>query len=95
MPRKVYYWNRETQRMEEERPEPKLDLHFIQDDTMPATRHPVTGEIFESKSAFRRVTRANHLEEVGNDWAGQRPRVPEPRFNSAIPILRERLDHLK
>lgn len=36
-------------------------------DEMPATEHPIDGRVYESKSAFRRVTRANGCIEVGND----------------------------
>jgi hypothetical protein len=40
---------------------------FIISDTQEPLQHPVTGEIFDSKSAFRAVTRAHGLEEVGNE----------------------------
>lgn len=36
-------------------------------DTMDAMVHPVTGEVFESKTAFRDVTKAHGLTEVGNE----------------------------
>ena len=47
--------------------------HVISD-TMPATEH-VDGRFYESKSAFRRVTRENGYVEIGNDPA--RLRKPE------------------
>lgn len=37
------------------------------EDSMPPTRHPVDGKIYDSKSAFRFVTRAAGCEEVGNE----------------------------
>lgn len=36
-------------------------------DTMPEMRHPITGRLMDSKSQFRRVTRAHGCVEVGND----------------------------
>lgn len=36
-------------------------------DTMDATWHPIDGKMYESKSQFRRTTRANGCYEVGND----------------------------
>jgi hypothetical protein len=59
------------------------------DDTMAPLRHLVTGEVFESKSAFRRVTKMMGLEEVGNDLLSKRKqKVPdllsEERVNRAI-----------
>lgn len=34
-------------------------------DTMDAIIHPITGKLMDSKSEFRKVTRANNCEEVG------------------------------
>lgn len=55
--------------------------HYVQQDTMEPLRHPSTGEVYDSKSAFRRQTKALGLEEVGNDWRGKEPEyfVPERR----------------
>lgn len=36
-------------------------------DHMAALKHPCTGQIFDSKSQFRAVTRANGCRELGND----------------------------
>lgn len=41
-------------------------------DTMEALRHPVTGEILESKSAWNRVNRERGLTVVGNDLQSER-----------------------
>jgi hypothetical protein len=38
-------------------------------DTMDATRHPCDGRLYESKSEFRRVTRAHGCVEIGNESA--------------------------
>lgn len=40
---------------------------YIMRDSMDACIHPATGEMMDSKSAFRRVTREHGLIEVGND----------------------------
>lgn len=45
---------------------------FVHQDTMEALRHPVTGEILESKSAWNRVNRERGLTVVGNDLQSER-----------------------
>jgi hypothetical protein len=47
------------------RPAPKFPA--IIRDTMDAAWHPATGEMMDSKSRFREVTKAHGLVEVGND----------------------------
>lgn len=47
-------------------------------DSMDATRHPRTGEMFESKSRFREVNRRHGLIEVGNEWNAMTQRRPIP-----------------
>lgn len=42
--------------------------HAIHEDSMPPTMHPTTGEVFDSKSAFRARTKSLGYEEVGNDY---------------------------
>lgn len=36
-------------------------------DSMDAVRHPVTGQYMDSKSEFRKITRAAGCEEMGNE----------------------------
>lgn len=48
-------------------------VHVI-GDVMPAMRHPITGALMDSKSEFRKVTRAHGCIEVGNDTFA--PRKP-------------------
>jgi hypothetical protein len=52
-------------------------------DEMPPTKHPITGEVLESKSRFRDITRAHGAVEVGNDKLSQhrfeKPKVDDPR----------------
>jgi hypothetical protein len=40
---------------------------YIITDTMQPALHPVTGQTFDSKSAFRAVTKEHGLVELGND----------------------------
>lgn len=84
MARKVYIFDRATQKMvdiEEYRPPSTGRHHFIIDDTMDAALHPCTGEMIESKSKFREITRAHGCEEVGNERLDyySNNRKPDPR----------------
>ena len=48
------------------------------DDSMAPLRHPVTGHLYESKSAYRRTNKRLGLEEVGNDLLSrERPNFKE------------------
>lgn len=49
------------------KPPPRKTPYIIRD-TMDAAKHPATGEVFDSKSRFREVTKAHGLIEVGNDY---------------------------
>lgn len=48
------------------KPPPRRTPYIIRD-TMDALVHPANGEVLDSKSRFREVTRAHGLVEVGND----------------------------
>lgn len=48
-------------------PRPKRIGPYIIRDQMETCIHPATGEMMDSKSAFRAVTREHGLVEVGND----------------------------
>jgi len=60
---------------------------MIMGDTMPPTEH-VDGKTYESKSAFRAVTKANGMIEVGNDPArlrpGDKPKRDDRKIDAAI-----------
>jgi len=58
---------------------PRVGPYIIRDG-MDALQHPVTGEIMDSKSAFRRVTREHGMVEVGD----QAPTAPPPRARDDI-----------
>ena len=46
---------------------PQSGVFHIISDTMDAVAHPCTGKLMDSKSAFRRVTRAHGCLEMGTD----------------------------
>jgi hypothetical protein len=47
--------------------EPKPNSHYVISDYLPDLRHPATGQLMDSKSNFRAVTRAKGCVEVGNE----------------------------
>jgi hypothetical protein len=86
--RQIFYWNPDTLKMEEKRPEPKVQgrVELIFDD-MPDTIHPATGQRFTSKSNFRRATKAAGCIEVGNEYEGKPAEYFKPK-PAAIPSSR-------
>ncbi len=60
------------------KPAPRKTPYIIRD-TMDALQHPATGEMFDSKSRFRDVTKAHGLVEVGNDSQKSRNIHSEPK----------------
>lgn len=42
-------------------------VHYVISDHMADTVHPITGKTYDSKSEFRKVTKAHGCTEVGND----------------------------
>ena len=46
--------------------------HAVHTDTMDALTHPCDGKVYDSKSEFRRVTKAHGCVEVGNEWKDKR-----------------------
>lgn len=51
---------------------PQPRVHIISDHMQPL-RHPATGAVIDSKSAFRAITRANGYMELGNDAPATTP----------------------
>ena len=51
---------------------PRIRAFNIGRDHMDATVHPCTGQLMDSKSEFRRVTREHGMVELGNDWQQER-----------------------
>jgi hypothetical protein len=57
-------------------------VHAVHQDTIKPTFHPATGEVFDSKSAFRRQTKERGYVEIDDDatWnkmGERRPAIPE------------------
>jgi hypothetical protein len=85
--KRKYYWDRAKRDWVERIPrhDRPMGAMLIRDD-MNAAVHPVTGEVLESKSQFRRRTREAGYIEVGNDVK------VEPR---ALPDVPGRAQELK
>lgn len=73
--RQLYIWDKEAQKMvpvEEYTPRTTTRQMGIIEDTMAPTWHPADGKYYDSKSEFRRVTKAHGCEEYGNDITAER-----------------------
>jgi hypothetical protein len=55
----------------------------VHQDTMPALRHPVTGHVYESKSAYLRACKRHGLTIVGNDLLSSKPSAPPDKITEA------------
>lgn len=64
--------------------QPRKTPYLVRDGMAPAV-HPATGEMIDSKSAFRAITRANGLVEIGNDAL---PPPPAPDVVTAAEIAK-------
>lgn len=58
--------------------------HSVIQDSMNPTWHPATGEILDSKSAFRKATKAAGCEEFGNDVPKTRDRYQRGDLKESI-----------
>lgn len=59
----------------------------VQSDSMPPLKHMATGQIVDSKSEFRRQTKAAGCIEVGDDPAILRPQKPEYKHSDLKPLI--------
>jgi hypothetical protein len=77
MIRGVWYWNKETRKMEEKRPERKskepVAPYVIPDSMPPVMSMTGTDKIYDSKSAIRREYRECGVEEVGGKYIPAEP----------------------
>jgi len=64
---------------------------FIHQDTIDQTINPLDGKLYDSKSAFRRTTRAHGGREIGNDWFHKDGTIN----HNAISSSRERTESVK
>jgi len=72
------------------RPPPRKTPYIIRD-TMDALQHPATGQVFDSKSRFREITKAHGLIEVGND-SPKSPKAPTVDRNARKKAISEAYD---
>lgn len=88
MPRKVYVWQKGEKGkrgkfvLKRDAVQKLTPGIYIQQDSMPATWHPGDNRTYESKSAFRRATKALGLIELGNEPLPQpeRAELPDPEM---------------
>ncbi len=67
MTRKRYIWNPETREFDEIGQRAVPERGQVITDTMPLTWHPMDGQHYDSKSEFRRVTKAHGGLETGGE----------------------------
>ena len=88
-----WYYDSAAGRLVESRPSTNIyTTPAIHQDTIAPTLHPATGEVFESKSAFRRVTREKGYVEVDCDRAWQQIGA---RKDPVIEGLKEDLEEVR
>ncbi len=81
-------------RIEEHEPaRSSLPCPMISLDTMPAAQHPCDGQHYDSKSAFRRVTKAHGCIELGNDKPDtKKPTVDRAGIRASLEKAKARLN---
>lgn len=62
-----FVFNRETQQMVRPEDMPRSEFHAIIDDTMPAIECAADGQMYDSKSEYRRALRAHGYVEVAGE----------------------------
>jgi hypothetical protein len=73
--------------------EPKSTFHSVIQDTMAATWHPANGQYYDSKSEFRRVTKAHGCVEVG-DKDSFAPSKPQDESRERKEAIRDSIEQL-
>lgn len=76
--------------------QPKRGLNkavYVQSDTMPPLLHMATGQVLDSKSEFRRQTKAAGCIEVGNE--NPQPRKPEYKHEPLRPLIQRAMEILR
>ena len=76
--KRKYVWHNNTfVDVTDWKPPPRKTPYIVRD-SMDAAVHPATGQVLDSKSRFRDITRAHGLVEVGNE----KPTIPTTRTMS-------------
>jgi hypothetical protein len=81
-------------RLMEKHQAPRRSVASVISDTMDALKHPGTGELIDSKAAFRAATRASGCLEVGNEPMRPQPR-PEPRMSEIADDVKRSIAQLR
>jgi hypothetical protein len=94
MPRQSYIFCRDTQKMvpvEEyyaKHQRATSSAPYVIQDSMDAAAHPCTGKMMDSKSEFRKVTRAHGCTEMGNEslssYGGEKEKLDPGKRREAI-----------
>ena len=92
MPRQHYIWHNGDW-VEYDRYAPRPKRLIVIGDSMPDTWNPATNRKYDSKSAYRRDTRAAGCEIVGNDNAHRT--VPKAKVREPVETTIERLNQQK
>lgn len=86
MARRARYWCRplpngglELIQLMDKPPPRERKAPAIHLDTMDALEHPLDGQMYDSKSAFRAVTKAHGCIEVGNERVPRVPRISDSK----------------
>jgi len=61
----------------------RVETHHVIGDVMAPMRHPVNNKFYDSKSAFRRVTKSRGLTEVGTET------IRDRRYDDSGPVGRD------
>jgi len=92
MPRQSFIWCPVENRLVPKGQQQGAAAPFVISDSMDALWHPADGRKYESKSSFRRVTKAHGCEEVGNERQVDRRRIDQVTrddIKRAIHMVRE------
>lgn len=87
---KTYWFDKNLQKVVEYRPTyQEVNAPNVIEDTMPACEHPCNGHMYDSKRAFREVTRAYGCIETGDEKLSQKPErpfqnIPKDQIREAI-----------
>jgi hypothetical protein len=91
MARKLYRWDSENKVFIELNVEPaKAEVPAVHQDSFgKPLKHPVTGEVVESKTRWNEINKEHNLQVVGNDLLSQKPRniqdrITEDRIKTAM-----------
>jgi hypothetical protein len=81
MPRRLYRWDKEKKVFIELTAEPvATESPAVHQDSMNPLKHPVTGELVDSKTRWNQINKNHGLQVVGNDLLSKQPRRTKDRL---------------